>query len=282
MSAAVLAEVICIVLISVIKMKTRFVFIIYVLLLGIAPLAGQSPFQLDPVRESILLGTGLTTYSAGWIYQSRITGLSVHQVMRLEDELMDLDKWAIEQNSAAARLGSDIGLGLGHLTPLVLYLSPDTKGDRGIITIMYLETMSLTLALTGWTKRLVLRPRPFTYNTEVAISKKLSKDARYSFFSGHTSMSAAACFFTASVWSRYHPDSKWKPAVWTLAASIPAMTGYFRVKSGKHFPTDVIIGYAVGAGMGLLIPLIHRTDKKKSNDMRISFGMNSIHCSWKL
>lgn len=45
--------------------------------------------------------------------------------------------------------------------------------------------------------------------------------------------------------------------------TLAAMTGYARVKAGKHYPTDVIAAAAVGFAIGYLIPTLH---KKKKGD----------------
>ena len=39
---------------------------------------------------------------------------------------------------------------------------------------------------------------------------------------------------------------------------LPAVTGYLRFKAGKHFPTDIIVGYGVGATIGYLVPELHK------------------------
>lgn len=51
--------------------------------------------------------------------------------------------------------------------------------------------------------------------------------------------------------------------MWTGAAILPALTGITRVKAGKHYWTDVITGYAVGALVGTLTPLLHRRHLRK-------------------
>lgn len=254
------------------------IFVISLILVLSGSLYAQSPYELDFKKEVGLLGLGVGAYTAGLIYEKQITPLSREQILRLEDEFLDIDEWAVDQYSSSARLGSDIGLGLGNLAPTILFLSGNTKGDRAKIGIMYLETMGLTLAVTGWTKRLVLRPRPFNYNPNVDLSEKLTKNARFSFFSGHTSTTAAACFFTAAVWSQYHKDSKWRIPVWTVAATIPAVTGFLRANAGKHFPSDVISGYAMGAGVGLLVPWLHRSRIMSSDKFEVSIGPNLIYC----
>ncbi len=77
-------------------------------------------------------------------------------------------------------------------------------------------------------------------------------------FSGHTSLSASNTFFAARVYSDIYPNSQLKPLVWTIAAVLPALTGYNRVLSGKHFLSDVIIGYSCGVLFGYTVPLIHK------------------------
>ena len=56
----------------------------------------------------------------------------------------------------------------------------------------------------------------------------------------------------------FYPDSKAKPIIWTSAALIPAITGYLRVKAGRHFTSDVLVGFLVGAAVGWVIPELHR------------------------
>ena len=51
------------------------------------------------------------------------------------------------------------------------------------------------------------------------------------------------------------------------AAVVPAITAYLRVKGGKHFYTDVITGYLVGAAVGLIVPELHKTDNRFSTGM---------------
>ena len=46
------------------------------------------------------------------------------------------------------------------------------------------------------------------------------------------------------------------------AAVPPAVVGYYRMKGGKHFRTDVLAGIAVGAATGILIPELHKRSPK--------------------
>ena len=84
----------------------------------------------------------------------------------------------------------------------------------------------------------------------------------------------------------YHPDMKteYKIGLWTFVAAVPFATGYLRVSAGKHFPTDVIAGYAVGAFVGWLIPELHKR-KKLNGGLSIapsfSYGSQGIYLSYR-
>ncbi len=129
---------------------------------------------------------------------------------------------------------------------------------------MWAEVMLLNGAATYLTKTLVDRPRPYAYaNNPVDAADIEGKEPLRSFFSGHTSMAAASTFFLAKVYSDYHPHNRWRYAVWTAAGALPAVTGFLRIQAGKHFPTDVMVGYVVGAATGYLVPFVHQKLKQR-------------------
>ena len=39
---------------------------------------------------------------------------------------------------------------------------------------------------------------------------------------------------------------------------MPAVTAWARVGAGKHFASDVIVGYLTGAAIGYLVPELHK------------------------
>ncbi|MCB0632786.1 MAG: phosphatase PAP2 family protein, partial [Lewinella sp.] len=100
------------------------------------------------------------------------------------------------------------------------------------------------------------RPRPYAFSRILPgmISEQilLKKNTLRSFFSGHTSIVACNSFMAAKMLTDFYPESKVKPIIWTTATLLPAITGYLRVKAGKHFITDVLAGLAAGAAVGLL------------------------------
>jgi len=172
------------------------------------------------------------------------------------------------------------------ILPIIFLGNHHTRSDFGSLLIMGLEVTAITYGLTTGIKHAVNRTRPLVYNEEVPVEDRTASNSRLSFFSGHTSFTAAFSFFIAKVMNDYHSDMKteYKIGLWVFAAAVPLATGYLRVSAGKHFPTDVMTGYAIGAFVGWLIPELHK--KKKLNEglsisPSFSYGSRGIYLSYR-
>lgn len=133
------------------------------------------------------------------------------------------------------------------------------NGDRTLMPVAIMaETVLISSGLTNVVKELVARPRPFVYNTGAPDHLKDTDAAYVSFWSGHTANTSALTFSCAALVQESDASRGVKTATWIGAAVIPAAMGFLRVKAGRHFPTDVLVGYVVGAGIGFGIPYLHR------------------------
>lgn len=131
-------------------------------------------------------------------------------------------------------------------------------GDRPMVpAAITAESVLLTGGLTGLVKELVGRPRPYAYGDRAPEHLRHGRGARLSFWSGHTAQTAALAFSTAAMIDRSNAAAPARTAAWVGAAMLPAAVGVLRVKAGRHFPTDVLVGCAVGAALGLLVPALH-------------------------
>ena len=123
-----------------------------------------------------------------------------------------------------------------------------------------LESFLICNGITSLVKWKVQRPRPFLYNSEVSPEIKHRGDALLSFWSGHTANTAALTFTCANVLERSDLSRDAKNAIWLGSALVPAVVGVLRVRSGRHFPTDVLAGFAAGAVVGWAVPYFHRPE----------------------
>lgn len=128
-------------------------------------------------------------------------------------------------------------------------------GDIATLGVMYLETMAGAYASKEILKKVIDRPRPYTY-FEGAPENEM-EDWNDSFPSGHTTLAFASAGFTSYVFSHYYPDSKWRVPVIATSYTLAAATAALRIMSGNHFMSDVIAGALLGTIWGIGIPMLH-------------------------
>lgn len=243
----------------------------------ISTLWGQSggPYYLSLKQEILYYTAGGSTTWLGNYLRTKTPELT-----RADLELEGInffDRVATRFSSENADILSDKTLLASAGLPLLLLGGKETRHDFGKIVVLFGETMLINQGLTDIIKSISLRPRPYVFDENLPPSTVLRSNDRASFLSGHTSGSAAASFFFARVFSDYYPDSKLKPYVWGLAIGMPALTGYLRIRGGQHYPTDVIAGYALGAGLGYFIPKFHKKNRNRNKDLTFSLSPGGFY-----
>jgi membrane-associated phospholipid phosphatase len=259
-------------------MKVRYIFILLFLFLIVDSKAQvyQSSFRTDVVP--LLTGAGLTGLSI--ILRNNANPATIEEINLLDkNNLNFLDRRAVNNFSSTAGFASDIVLYSSISFPFITYISKNCRSEGGVIAIMILETALINNGIVSVIKSSSNRYRPFNYNSDVPLIEKLSGESRRSFVSGHVGNSAALTYLTARVITDLHPDMNNKFLIWGTAAAIPALMGYLRVEAGRHFPTDVIGGYIIGAAVGYIIPSLHL--KRNSNLSINTNGMSSLSISLK-
>ena len=243
----------------------RLILILQLLILTSFNL-GQSnnsqPFNLDFTREAIILGAGAATGITSLLIINNVEPLMPEQINLLNPaDVNGFDRGAIgpykEDNVGDALLYTSFVL------PATFLLNEQMNKDFFDLAVMYGEVLIVAGSVNELLKGTVQRTRPFVYDPDTQLSDKITKDARASFFSGHTTATAAISFFTAKVFSEYLDDNTAKVLIWCGAAVYPAVTAFMRVNTHWHFPTDVMVGYVFGALIGYFIPELH---KNSSND----------------
>ncbi|CAH1001782.1 hypothetical protein LEM8419_02688 [Neolewinella maritima] len=240
------------------SVRNLFIFVLLLLTLGVG--AQEFPYALEWKREVSLLSLGGGLSVGSHLLESRIRPLTLDQLVgQRRHKVWFLDRGATRNECDVARVLSDELLRGAMLLPATLAISRRGRRKGLVLATMLAQTMLLNDGFTKMTKVLIRRDRPLTFNEQVDSGAKMGSDARQSFVSGHTSNAAALSFFTAKVFHDLYPDSPWRPAIWAGAAIVPLATGYARYRAGKHFPTDIAAGYALGAALGILIPQWHKS-----------------------
>jgi len=235
-----------------------FLSVIILFNIALAQIATDDPFDVNTDKELMITGIGALIGTAALIVNANNKPLNIEQISSLNPE--DVNKFdRIAVGSYESDVPGDIMLYGSFIFPLSFLTYDKTLEDFGTISLMYGEAVLLNASINALVKAITLRDRPFVYDENSLLEPKLDVDARYSFYSGHTSVTAVNTFYTARVYSGYISDQTTKTILWTAAAIIPAIAGYSRIDTHNHFPTDVIVGYIVGAAIGYLIPEIHKT-----------------------
>ena len=225
--------------------------------------SSNAPFDIDTDKEIIISATGAVIGAAAILVITNTEKLTEDEINSLNPkDVNGFDRIAI--GPYESDILGDALFYSSFMFPLTFLAYDKTREDFGTVALMYGEAVLLNAGINALVKGLINRPRPFVYDKNTSAELKYDVEARYAFFSGHTSMTAVNTFYTAKVYSAYLSNETTKTLIWTAAALIPALTGFSRVNTHKHFPTDVIVGYIVGAAIGYLIPEIHKSDN--SND----------------
>ena len=227
---------------------------------------GDGGFDTTPKREALLLGGGICLCAlAGYAY-TRMCPPSPATLD--ENRIFFLDRFAVDLSVGGTALVSDLTCALCVGLPLACVAKSGCCRIVGEDMLMYVESVLFMAGLTGLSKAVFKRPRPYAYRMAASSGGSLSKSAVRSFFSGHTASAFNGAVFAGTVFQRRYPDSPWVKPVWIVGMTAAVATAVFRVTSGNHFPTDVVGGALVGSFTGWLIPRIHRREEEGS----VSFG----------
>lgn len=169
------------------------------------------------------------------------------------------DRIATRQWSISAHRSSNVLFGVVTAASLATAIAAQHGEQPLAPAVIIMESGLLASGLTNTVKELVRRPRPYVYNADVPNDLHHPDEDAVSFWSGHTANMAAITFTTASLVQHSDASPGLQTMTWIGAAVAPAAMGYLRVRAGRHFPTDVLTGYLVGAVVGIAVPYFHRS-----------------------
>lgn len=228
-----------------------------------------SPYEWKWVRDGIWTGTGIGVSAVGLMVIKKKDDLSQNEFLEFTDptllqkkidKINFVDRWVAGKHSKKANDISNIPFAASFAAPFALLLDDAINDHAGQYLGLYLESLATTAAVYTLTAGFVKRSRPYVYDNsgDTGELSRIKNNGQRSFYSGHVAASATATFFAAKVYTDFHPDVNGKLYIWAGAATIPAAVGFFRLEAGQHFLTDVVLGYALGAASGILIPELHK------------------------
>jgi PAP2 superfamily len=228
---------------------------------SVAQTPSPAPFTLDTKRElTHFVLPGLVLHASSFLVKIPADDLWNRYGHVDRATLPAFDRQAAYNWDLDAHHASNVLLIAGMGTSLAYCMLNQQGKERIMPLVLCSESAFLTSGLTDLAKNLIHRPRPYVYNPDLPEEFRRKEEAYVSFWSGHTANTAAITFTCANILQRSDVSKTTKTIGWISAAVIPAAVGFFRVKAGRHFPTDVIVGYTIGAAVGWAIPFMHRSE----------------------
>jgi len=188
----------------------------------------------------------------------------------------ELDRWARRKlkwgdTLKARHLSNVLAHGVVPAGAVGLAIAAGIKGGGGPFADVLVANEAMVYAgtLSQLAKLAFRRQRPFGRFAPPGSTAPARQpdDDNLSFFSSHTATTSAFAFAVAEVATRRAVRT---PLV-LLMAVCAGLTGYLRIASDRHYLTDVLMGYLVGATVGTLTPrLLHpvRTPARRVDRMK--------------
>ena len=252
------------------------------------PAPGRTTFDGDPIADGAVVAVSLGF--AGVLDLINSTGeIRPQQISPnfQRSQLLGIDRGAISQTpdknaSTYSNVGLFVAVGFAVIDPILSGVREQSVQTGLVDGIMYAESVSLTFALTNLAKVAVRRPRPKAYIDAEAHKgdptySNADTDSSLSFFSGHAAITAAVGA-TATYLAFARAPHTWRPWVTlVVATAVGTFVDIERVRAGAHFPTDVIAGSIAGAGVGVVVPHLHRSEDIKQRRVWIGYAPVDSH-----
>lgn len=236
--------------------------LLFVGVLLLSKLSAQNvfrPYQPSSSTTAPVLGIGGSLVTVSTYFGSKVEVLSEDQIKSLDQSrIWGVDRYSLGTYSLAADEWTDKLLVASFASPFFVLLSERGRNNFNDIGLVVFQGAVLNAGLNNFSKVFGKRTRPYVYNPDVPLHIKQKKSSRYSFYSGHSATSAYFSITAAKLYNDLYPDSKARPYVWATAALIPAFVSYGRMKGGRHFFTDVLVGTLVGSAIAIIIPELNK------------------------
>ena len=236
--------------------------------LGVAWLGGATDARAEPTPLSELRSNRYYYLHTG-IIAAGLVGTTVEELATIHHGPgFDLDRFgpddSVRENFSAASANlSDKMLAVNVTMPLFLQMSQGFGTSMGNATLIYSEAHALNLLASNTAKIIVRRPRPYTHSKDPRITAFMDRqgaDAYASFYSAHASTSFTSAMAGSLLYGARTDELVARHTVWGLSFLLAGMTAQLRVRSGRHYRTDIWVGAISGMAAGFLVPALHGVD----------------------
>jgi membrane-associated phospholipid phosphatase len=159
------------------------------------------------------------------------------------------------RESTGAARASDSLIAVTIATPVAGALGKGVSPRFLNTGVVYAETLSANLLLNSLAKVLFRRPRPYTYR--YLDDSRADDDWYVSFYSGHSSTAFSSAVAGSYLFAESAPNRASRVAMWGAELTLASATAMLRVRAGKHYYSDVVVGMLMGIGLGIGVPVLN-------------------------
>jgi membrane-associated phospholipid phosphatase len=158
------------------------------------------------------------------------------------------------QSTGAART-SDSLIAITIATPVAAAIGQGVTPRFLNMGVVYAETLSANLLVNALSKVIFRRPRPYTYR--FLDDSGANEDWYVSFYSGHSSTAFSTAVAGSYLFAESAQNRTSRVVMWGAELTLASATAMLRVRAGKHYYSDVIVGMLMGVGIGIGVPVLH-------------------------
>lgn len=248
-----------------------FHFLIFIFAIANAQ-NNEFPYELKRA-DYFILPLGLSAEAIAWTFENQQAQLTSDDLLNVSrDHINMFDRSATYKWNSKLDNLSDVGKYTLVVSPAVILAGSINKkqwSNSLSYGVMYFEVALLTVGISDIAKVLVKRERPYLYNSQLSNDEKLElideEGAQDSFFSGTTSISFASAVFLSKTFTDIYGKGTWSRIIWGASLALASTTAMLRYESGQHYPSDIMVGAAVGSAIGYFIPVLHKKNNKLKN-----------------
>jgi membrane-associated phospholipid phosphatase len=223
--------------------------------------ASDSPYRLYPALDATALSVSAVAWAMPWFFSGSFVAADGCECRA--SSVNGFDRPVAGVYDAGFSIAGEVLIASAYTAVVALDLFDVWRADQSVSSFfvdlaVIAEAVLLNGALNQLVKVVVERPRPLIYARDLSDPRQRDPDSFQSFYSAHSSSAFALGLAYAQTFAYRHPDSPYRYLVYAGAVAAGSVIGATRIAAGKHFPSDVLVGAAVGSAFGLLIPWLHR------------------------
>ncbi|MCB9527690.1 MAG: phosphatase PAP2 family protein [Myxococcales bacterium] len=210
----------------------------------------------SPAVDPAWAAAGAAAAGAGWLgVHLAHPGLVETSCPCARGEVNAFDRVAVDAALPGAEPWADGVAAVGLVAPVALAAALAPEGERLGDALLVVEAAAVAGLLTAGLKLAVGRPYPYMYRP-APWPEQNGDGVNYAAWpSGHTAAPMAAAVSFAVLQARRGRGPGW--LWWTVGPALALAAGALQVGASNHFPSDVLGGALVGAGVGLAVPALH-------------------------